>query len=122
MGMIAWILFCLFFSVGLVQCGFWLVEAFKTSENLRRGYHVIPLYDNADELEAQIRFAMSQLRNAGTDGEFILLADMGLGDECLQICEKLMYGVGGIYICEGKDLETTIRRLDNLQNPANVVE
>lgn len=122
MGMIVWILFCLFSSVGLVQCGFWLAEAFKEHESLHRGYHVIPLYDNADKLEAQIRFGMSQLQSAGLDGEFVLLADMGLGDECRQICENLMRGVGGIYICEGKDLDATIRQLDNLQSHANVVE
>lgn len=120
--MIVWILFCLFSSVGMVQCGFWLADAFKTPKNLRRGYHVIPLYDRADELEAQIRFGASQHNLPCRDGELVLLVDMGLEEECQQICEKLTQDMGGIYICAEKDLADTIRELDNLQKGANVVE
>lgn len=121
MEMAVWILFCLFSSIGLVQCGIWFRDAFVGHMRERRSYHVIPLYDDAGSLEQRVRRAVSLARADGGD-EHILLVDMGLGEECVKICEKLLHGIGGVYICALSELEDTIRRLDNLQNAANDVE
>lgn len=119
MEMSMWILFCFFASVGFVQCAFWLIASIKKREKQPRGYHLIPMYDDAERLESQIRHAFSLLRN---DGEHVLLVDMGLSEELQQMCNNLTLGCGGIYICAKDDIGSAIQSLDDLQLAANVVE
>lgn len=52
----------------------------------------------------RLRYALSQIRRDSRDCEQVLLVDMGLGDECRQICEKLTLGIGGVYICEPHEI------------------
>lgn len=120
--MALWILFCLFASVGLVQCGYWVLEMVKGPKGFRRGYHLIPLYDEPEKLEAQIRFGLSQIRHDGSDCEHTVLVDMGIGEESQQICDRLTSGLGGVYICGIDELRDTISKLDDLQNGLNDVE
>lgn len=122
MEMMLWILFCLFASVGLVQCGFWLTEALKRPGAFRRGYHLIPLYDEPGQLEAQLRSLLSRIRRDNCGCEQIIMVDMGLGEECQKICDKLTLGISGMYICEPGAVVETMTKLDNLQNAANDVE
>lgn len=116
MQMIAWIMFCLFASIGLVQCGIWLREMIGRPEKLRVGYHVIPMYDDVEKLEIQLRYALSQIRRRGADGGYVLLVDMGLGEESQKICDKLILGAGEVYICDKSELPEMIEHLDRLQN------
>lgn len=111
MEMMLWILLCLFASVGIVQCGIWLFEAFKKPCRIRCGYHVIPLWDDPDGLEAQIRLNFSKIRQHG--GEIILLADMGLGEECREICERLLWELDCVYICDINELPGVIKSLED---------
>ena len=116
MEMTAWIMLCLFASIGIVQCGVWLTEALKKPPKLRRGYHIIPLYDDTEKLEVQLRYGLSQIRRMGTNGEHILLLDMGMSEESQNICSKMILGIGEIYICGKEELPQTIAHLDKLQN------
>ncbi len=113
MGMALWILFCLFSSIGLVQCAFWVLEALKKPEKICRGYHVIPLCNDPEKIEAQIRFGLARIRLSGLDGESVLLVDMGICEECREICAKLTNGICGVYICEADKLCETIAGLNS---------
>lgn len=104
MDMALWILFCLFASVGLVQCGYWVAEIFKRPQGFRHGYHLVQLYDEPDSIEMHMRYALSQIRRDSSDHEQVILVDMGLGEECQKICENLTSGMGGIYICEPHEI------------------
>ena len=115
MEMPIWILFCFFASIGLVQCGIWVADSFKSTKNPRRCYYVIPLYDNAEKLEAQIRYSLSQIRWIGLGGGFIVFVDMGLGEESRKICNRLLADTTGIYICAKAELTDALTRLDELQ-------
>lgn len=120
MEMAVWILFCFFASIGLVQCGLWLRDAFVRRPCERPGCRVVPLYDDADRLEQRMRDAISPVWQSM--GERVLLVDMGLGEECTKICDRLMCDAGGVYICELPELGEAVQRLDNLQNAADDVK
>ncbi len=127
MEMALWILFSLFCSVGIVRCGYWLFETLNLPGYQRCGYCVVPLYDDPERLEAQVRLAVEKYKNGGYCSEPVLLADMGLGDECKRICESLCEEMGVLYICEESELGGVIRQLDgelilrDLQQPGNIV-
>lgn len=110
-----WILTCLFTSIGIVQCLGWLICLRRRPKGLRRGYYVIPLYDNPATLEAQLRYGLSQVHWGSGGGEIVLLADMGLGEESLALCETLLKESPGLYRCPADTLSGVIRDLDQLQ-------
>lgn len=123
MEMALWILFCFFASVGLVQCGYWVAETLKRPRDFRSGYHLIQLYDEPEQIEMQLRYALSQIRRDCRDCEQVILVDMGLGDECQKICENLTLGIGGVYICNPDEIADMLTNSAyNLQNGINDVE
>lgn len=114
MNAIVWIILCLFAAAGLVQCVGWIICNRRKPRCLRRGYHAIPMYDDTEELEAQLRYCLSQIQWSGRSGEMILLVDMGLSEESLEICEEFLQR-GGFLYCKSEHLADTIRDLDGLQ-------
>ncbi len=127
MEMALWILFCLFCSVGMVRCGYWLFETLRLPGYPTCGYCVVPLYDDPERLEAHVRMAVRKFENGGGCAEPILLVDMGLEDECRHICDRLCEEMGLFYICTEAELGGVIRQLDkgllfrDLQQPGNIV-
>lgn len=115
MNAILWILLCLVISAGVVQIVAWLICLSKRPKKLRRGYHLIPLYDGPDQLEAQLRYCLSRIQWGGHGGEIILLVDMGLGAESLALCHGLM-DQSTMFYCKLEDLIRTIQCLDRLQH------
>lgn len=113
MEMALWILFCFFASVGLVQCGYWFSEMLKHPRDFRCGYHLIQLYNEPEQIEMRLRYALSQIRRDSRDYGQVLLVDMGLGEECLQICEKLTLGIGGVYICKPHEIVDMLTNADD---------
>lgn len=113
MGMAAWILFCMFASIGLVQCGFWLADAFGGRDRTQPLYHVIPVYDEPEQVEARVRSSLASLRKHRTAGEAVLIVDMGLKGECRQICDRLACEDLGAYICEKERLAAVIEEFEN---------
>jgi len=120
MEMMMWIFLCLFASVGIVQCGMWFWQSFKKPTDVLRGYRVIPLKNEPDCLEAQIRMSFSS--DWRDSGDVVLFVDMGLEEECRQICEHLINEIGGACICEISDVPAMIKRLEYLHNRSNRVE
>lgn len=111
MGMAIWIFFCLFCSVGMVQCGTWVYEAIKGPETTRCGCRVVPLYDDPEGLESRIRLAVKGHCRNNDCAEALLMVDMGLGEECRQICERLAEDSGVFYLCTEKELPGLLREL-----------
>lgn len=123
MEMALWILFCFFASVGLVQCGYWFAGMLKRPRDFRSGYHLIQLYDDPEQIEMRLRYALSLIRRDSRDYEQVILVDMGLGDECKKICENLTIGTGGVYICNPNEISDILTGAAyNLQNGINDVE
>ena len=112
MEMMMWIFLCLFASVGIVQCGTWFWQSFKKPGDVLRGYRVILLDNEPDCIEAQIRLSFSA--DWRDSGDTILFVDMGLDEECRQICEHLLNEIGGACICEISDVPDTIKSLEYL--------
>ena len=111
MGMAIWIIFCLFCSIGMVQCGYWLYEALKAPETSRCGCRVVPLYNDADALESRIRQAVREHCRNNDCAESLLMVDMGLGEECRGICERLAEDSGVFYLCGESELPAVLREL-----------
>lgn len=120
--MALWILVCFFASIGFVQCGFWVAEALRRSDAFQHGYRLIPLYDDPEELEVHLRTVIARIFRESGGCDRIILVDMGMGEECQEICNRLVWGTSGVYICEPATLADTLTKLDNLQTAANDVE
>jgi hypothetical protein len=90
------------------------------AEKRPQGLHVLPVYDGAEELESITRAEIKRHRDCGLGCMPILLVDMGLGEECRQICEKLAADSGAYFIHAGADLGVVVRELANTR--ANSVE
>ena len=119
MEMMLWIFLCLFASVGIVQCGMWFWQSFKKPTDTLRAYRIVPLQNDPDCLEAKIRLSASTYWDSG---DIILFADMGLEEECRQICEHLLHEFAGARICDISDVPHAIKRLEDLQSADNDVE
>lgn len=113
MEMALWIIFCFFASIGLVQCIFWLAETFRHPGEFKCGYYLMPLYDEPEQLEARLRCALSGLRSDSRGCDQVILVDMGLGEECINICEKLTLGIGGVYICDPHEITDILTGTDD---------
>lgn len=109
------ILLCLFVSAGIAQIIVWLAGLVKCPKNLRRGYHIIPLYNTPDSIEAQLRYGLESVKWSSKCGEIILAVDMGMEAECQKISEEFIRK-NGIFLCRKDDLIQTIKRLDELQS------
>lgn len=116
MEMTIWILFCLFASIGFVQCGVWLREMLCARPKPHAGYRVIPLYNDAEHLEGRLRYVLSLPRR---DGEYVLLVDMGLSGESQEICNRLIRESCEVYICDKDELVKTLACLDEIQYAHN---
>ena len=113
MDIMLWITVCLFACIGVVYTATWFLSRRRPPNGVRRVYHVIPLYDAPEQMEAQLRYSMSRIRWGGT-GEIVMLLDMGLGDESMAICESMICAQGLMY-CREDNFCETLRRLDELQ-------
>jgi hypothetical protein len=111
MEMAIWIIFCLFCSVGMVQCGYWVYEAIKGPETSRCGCRVVPLYNDPEGLESRIRLAVQEHCRDKDCCEALLMVDMGLGEECRQICERLAEDSGVFYLCGETEIPGVLRAL-----------
>ena len=110
----AWVALCLFGAIGFVQCLSWLLSMRMPRRGGVRGYHVVPLYDNPAVIEQRLRGALARLR--WTSGmQVVLLADMGLGRECLAVCDRFLRQNPGLLLCRTEELENAIRDLDGMQ-------
>jgi hypothetical protein len=108
----------------MVTCGFWVFDALRFGRAKHCGCRVVPLFDEPERLEARIRQAVNNGRDCA---EPTVLVDMGLGEECRQICERLSEETGMFYICGEAELCDALRRLEgvfgyqDLQMPENIV-
>lgn len=117
MQLILMVLLCLLASIGLAQCVVWLLDRRKTPSGLRRGYHIIPLYDNPASLEAQLRYGVSCLGWARSGCPVVILVDMGLSPESSAVCEHFVRENPGLLRCEANTLPHTLRALDLILYP-----
>jgi hypothetical protein len=111
MEMAMWVFFCLFCSVGMVQCGAWFLDAIKSPDSTRCGCRVVPLYDDPEALESRIRLAVREHCRNRDCCEALLMVDMGLGEECKKICERLAGDSGMFYLCGETELTDVLREL-----------
>lgn len=116
MDLFVWIFVSLFASMGVAQAVGWLICT-RRNKRLRRGYHIIPLYNDVETLEAQLRYELSQVRWGYGGNGLLLLVDMGLENEAARLCDRLLKDVQCAFICKCDELPETIKRLDNLQIP-----
>lgn len=107
-----WIFLCLFASVGIAHCAGLLLAGRKRPRGLRRGYYLVPLYDNPAVLEEQLRYSLGQIGWQGNSGETALLVDMGLGEESLRILEGMRRQNPGMFCCKLEDLADTLASLE----------
>lgn len=109
------ILLCLFGSIGLVQSIAWLAGLWKKPAAPPTGYHVLSLYNDPAQIEIRLRQELARLRWQGGMSPVVLLADMGLGEECLDVCDRLIQENPGLLRCEAARLGEVIQDLDELQ-------
>lgn len=112
MDMLAWILLCLFASIGIVQCCVWLTGARKASDRLWRGYYVVPLCGDCEKLEAEIRQAASQIRWSCSGCEPVLLVETGLCEEAQTICRAMAAETGCAVVCTREELAEALGMQD----------
>ena len=110
MDMIAWILLCLFGSVGIVQCAAWLFAAWKTPPRLWRGFYVVPLWGGCEKLEGQVRQAVAQIRWNGAGCEPVILVDSAMDEESQEICRALLADFDGVVVCTRGELPDILNR------------
>lgn len=111
------VLLCLFATIGLAQCVMWILEGRKPPAGLRRGYHLIPLYDDPATLEAQLRYGVSCQGWTRAGSPVVILVDMGLGAECLAMCERFQREYPGLLRCEADALPNTLHTLERVLYP-----
>ncbi|MGI6402716.1 MAG: hypothetical protein ACOX0K_00540 [Oscillospiraceae bacterium] len=98
------VIICLLASVGIVQALSWLIMGL--AHNPEWGtMQVVPLRNDPNELEAQLRYELFLLRwSTNPRPQHLILLDTGLDEEGQNICRRLLSGVGGINICSPDDL------------------
>lgn len=117
MQLLLMVLLCLLASIGLAQCVVWLLDRRKTPAGLRRGYHIMPLYDDPAALEAQLRYGVSCLGWARSGSPVVILVDMGLSTESSAVCERFVREYPGLLRCDADTLPHTLRALDFILYP-----
>ncbi len=108
MDTIIWFMLCLLASIGLVQVIQWIKCAGRQSRRQIWGYYVAPLPTDTGELEVKLRRCLD-LRSWGQiNGPLILFPERELDSEAKFICDKLLKGVSGVFVCYPGELESTI--------------
>lgn len=108
MNTVIWIVLCMLAATGLVQICGWLYCVSLKPRRYNRGYYLLPLPREPDALEEQLRYCLARRRWGGTRGDCLLLLDCGLNEEGRVICDKLLDGAYGVYLCNTDGLAATI--------------
>jgi len=98
------VIICLLASVGIVQALSWLIMGLAHNPEWS-AIQVVPLRNDPDELEAQLRYELFMLRwSTSPRPQYLIFLDTGLDEEGQTICDRLLSGVGGVNICSPDEL------------------
>ena len=110
MHIVLWILLCFFVSIGAVQALAWIICGLgRPKKGPGRAYQVIPLENDPELLEEQLRYEMHLLRwGAPFRHEVLILLDTGLDEESKEICRNLLNGMSAVIVCSPQELAKLI--------------
>lgn len=115
MNITAWILLCLFASIGLVQAVGWVLCRFARPKGHIPGFYIVPLSADTDDLEMQLRYELRLRRWSGIPEPNLVLLDPGLDCEGRFICEQLIRDDCGVALCTPEELAREIAGAGDLQ-------
>ena len=108
-------------SIGAAQCIGIFICWLKRPKSARPGYHIIPVYQGAGSLEAQLRYSLARVKWNCPGGEIVVLVDMGLDGESLALYRSVISENPELYYCKADQLEKTLRRINKIQMRDNLI-